>query len=83
MGWGGKASKKAKVFAKLQRDVYFLGEKGFTEIRYNGWISPYSIYGEKQLYTFDESHRIKYVDKRDTNILLDAIEDGVKIFDQA
>jgi len=66
----------------VHHDTYFLGEKGFVEIKYNGWISPYTVYGEKQQYTFNKLNRIKYVDKRDANILLGTIEDGVKVFDK-
>lgn len=71
-----------KKLPKAQIDKYFLGEKGFEEIRYIGWESPYQVYGEKQLYTFTEDSREKLVDKRDVDILLNVVEDGVKIFDK-
>jgi hypothetical protein len=65
----------------VRHDSYFLGEEGFVEVRYIGWDLPYQIYGEKQLYTFDE--RQKLVDKRDADILLNTIVDGVRVFDKA
>jgi hypothetical protein len=66
----------------VHHDAYFLGEKGFTEIRYIGWISPYRVYGERQLYTFDDTQRQKFVDTRDADVLLNEEMDGVKIFDK-
>ena len=57
-------------------------EEGFTEIRYIGWISPYQVYGERQLYTFDENQRQKFVDARDAESLLETVVDGVKVFDK-
>lgn len=66
----------------MHHDPYFLGEKGFTELRYNGWITPYRIYGEEQLYTFDDNSREKLVDTRDAEILLEEVVDGVKVFDK-
>jgi hypothetical protein len=81
MGCSGCPGKKT-TSPTAQRPAYLVGEKGFVEIRYNGWVLPYRIYGEKQLYTFDELHRIKYVDKRDADILLSMVEDGVKVFDK-
>jgi len=73
-------SKKTKSYA-VRHESYFLGEEGFVELRYIGWELPYEIYGEKQLYTFDE--RQKLVDKRDADILLNTIVDGVRVFDKA
>jgi len=67
----------------VHHDPYFVGEKGFVEIKYIGWILPFEIYGEKQHYSFDENNRVKIVDKRDAEILMDMIVDGVKIFDQS
>lgn len=66
----------------MHHDPYFLGEKGFTELRYNGWTTPYRIYGERQLYSFDDNSREKLVDIRDAEILLEEIVDGVKVFDK-
>ena len=62
----------------MRHDTYFLGEEGFVEIKYIGWTLPYKIYGERQLYVFDE--RVKLVDSRDAEILLNTFEDGVKVF---
>jgi hypothetical protein len=64
----------------VRHDVYFLGEKGFVEIKYIGWITPFTIYGEKQRYEFDTDRRTKLIDKRDAEILIETIVDGVKIF---
>ena len=63
----------------MHHEQYWLGEQGFIEIRYIGWEMPFSIYGEKQLYEFDE--RVKLVDKRDAGIFLKVYVDGVRIFD--
>ena len=63
------------------KETYFLGEEGFVELKYNGWITPYRVYGEKQLYTFTDTSREKLVDRRDKEILLGVIVDGVKVFD--
>lgn len=41
---------------------------------------PFSIYGEKQHYDFDE--RVKLVDKRDAEIFDKVYVDGVRIFDK-
>ncbi len=41
---------------------------------------PFSIYGEKQRYDFDE--RVKLVDKRDAEIFDKVYVDGVRIFDK-
>lgn len=81
MGCSSCGSKKTKS-TSIKHDTYFLGEQGFDEIRYLGWTSPYTVYGERQLYTFTEYDRVKLVDKRDTEILLTTIEDGVKVFDK-
>jgi len=51
-----------------------------VEVRYLGWEFPYQIYGEKQLYVFDE--RQKIVDSRDAEVFLETIVDGVRIFDK-
>ena len=65
-----------------QHQAYFLGEAGFVEIRYNGWETPYEVYGDEQLYTFDSTSRNKLVDVRDVDYLLEIVVDGVKVFDQ-
>jgi len=65
----------------VHHDEYYPGEKGFIEVRYNGWISPYRIYGQHILYTFDKDSRTKLIDKRDADIL-ETIVDGVKVFDK-
>ena len=64
----------------MHHDDYWLGEQGFVEIRYIGWVMPFSIYGEKQRYDFDE--RVKLVDKRDAEIFDKVYVDGVRIFDK-
>lgn len=64
----------------MRHDAYFLGEKGFVEIKYIGWITPFTIYGEKQCYEFDANLRVRLIDKRDAEILMETIVDGVKIF---
>lgn len=64
----------------MHHDEYWLGEHGFVEIRYIGWEMPFSIYGEKQHYDFDE--RVKLVDKRDAEIFDEVYVDGVRIFDK-
>lgn len=76
---GGKTTK-----APIARpEKYFVGEKGFVEIRYIGWESPYWIFGEYQRYEFDNENRNKLIDTRDEEILLSVIVDGVKVFDRA
>lgn len=81
MGCSSCGSKRTKS-PSIKHDAYFLGEKGFDEIKYIGWTSPYLVFGEKQLYFFSENDRVKLVDNRDTEILLTTIEDGVKVFDK-
>jgi hypothetical protein len=63
----------------VHHDAYFLGEKGFIEIKYIGWITPFTTYGEKHRYEFDEDNRVKLIDARDVDIL-ETIVDGVKVF---
>jgi hypothetical protein len=64
----------------VHHEKYWLGEEGLVEIRYIGWETPFSIYGEKQRYEFDE--RVKLVDKRDAEIFYETYVDGVTIFDK-
>jgi hypothetical protein len=67
----------------VHHDKYFAGEEGFVEIKYYGWTSPYIVIGDYHYYIFDTESRVRYVDSRDEKILLDTIEDGVKIFGNA
>ena len=59
-----------------------VGEKGFSLVRYNGWIVPYTIIGDYHHYTFDGDMRERYIDARDESVLLDTVVDGVKVFDK-
>lgn len=66
----------------MHHEKYHAGEEGFAEIRYNGWVTPYTVVGDYHYYIFDSNSRVRYVDKRDVNVLLEIVEDGVKIFDK-
>lgn len=66
----------------MHHEKYYAGEEGFIEIRYNGWVVPYTVIGDYHYYTFNNNSRVQYIDKRDANILLEMIEDGVKVFDK-
>ena len=66
----------------MRHDAYFVGEHGFTEVKYNGWESVFRVYGVKQLYIFTSDHRSKIVDIKDAEIILETIVDGVRIFDK-